>query len=235
MFLAAVNILGPIAAVCIFVVQQAADAQLLGSCAIPAGPVACARCLVAKYAIQPVTMFGGYGTICKRLVHWLQTRYSINSNMHCRSHRWSKSWTMPVGRHSLKHDDGCIMHIYTNTLTRQLFVIAIIGSPWIVAAFGDAAMFASKHQTIRTVIQFRLIIYAFPISIAIRDIADDARLCLAWIFLCGLLCVTTCKLNLTKKNKKKRRKKKSILFHLQSEMETQSLGANCPRFPIVIH
>lgn len=60
-------------------------------------------------------MFGGYGTICKRLVHWLQTRYSINSNMHCRSHRWSKSWTMPVGRHSLKHDDGCIMHIYQYT------------------------------------------------------------------------------------------------------------------------
>lgn len=235
MFLAAVNILGPIAAVCIFVVQQAADAQLLGSCAIPAGPVACARCLVAKYAIQPVTMFGGYGTICKRLVHWLQTRYSINSNMHCRSHRWSKSWTMPVGRHSLKHDDGCIMHIYQYTYSP----IVCYRNNWIAMDSRslrwrrDVCQQTPNHSDSHTI----------PVDyLCIPNIDRNTwhRRRRATLSCMDLLVWTSVRDNLQvefnkKKNKKKRRKKKSILFHLQSEMETQSLGANCPRFPIVIH
>lgn len=57
MLLTTIDIFRPIAAVGILIVQQAADAKLLRGGAIPAGPIACARCLMAEDAVQPVAMF----------------------------------------------------------------------------------------------------------------------------------------------------------------------------------
>lgn len=39
MFLAAIDILGPVAGVGVLVVEKASNAELLGGCAVPAGPV----------------------------------------------------------------------------------------------------------------------------------------------------------------------------------------------------
>lgn len=63
MFLAAVNVLGPVAGVGVLVVQQTADAQLLCGGTIPAGPVARTRCLVSEDTVQPVAMLGAYRII----------------------------------------------------------------------------------------------------------------------------------------------------------------------------
>lgn len=56
MLLTAVHILRPVAGVCVLVVEQAADTQLLGGGPVPAGPVARARGLVPEDAVQPVAM-----------------------------------------------------------------------------------------------------------------------------------------------------------------------------------
>jgi len=63
MFLASSYILGPITGVCLLVVQQPPDAELLGGCPIPAGPVASAGGLVPEYSIQPVAVFCTLGWI----------------------------------------------------------------------------------------------------------------------------------------------------------------------------
>lgn len=63
MLLAAVHVLRPVAAVRVLVVQQAADAQLLGGGAIPTRPVPRARRLVAEDAVQPIAVLGGDGAI----------------------------------------------------------------------------------------------------------------------------------------------------------------------------
>lgn len=57
--LASFNILGPVTAVCVFVVKQATDAKLLSGGSIPTCPVARAACLMAKDSIQPVAVLGG--------------------------------------------------------------------------------------------------------------------------------------------------------------------------------
>lgn len=64
MFLASLDVFGPIATVGIFIVQQTADAQLFGGRSIPTSPVTSARRLVTEYAIQPIAMIGGYRSIC---------------------------------------------------------------------------------------------------------------------------------------------------------------------------
>ena len=51
--------LGPVARVGLLVVEQAADAELLGGRAVPAGPVARAGRLVAEDAVQPVAVLRG--------------------------------------------------------------------------------------------------------------------------------------------------------------------------------
>jgi hypothetical protein len=56
MLLAARHILGPVAGVGLLVVKEPADAELLGCCAVPAGPVARAGSLVAKDAVEPVAV-----------------------------------------------------------------------------------------------------------------------------------------------------------------------------------
>jgi len=56
MLLASGNILGPVTGVGLLVVKEAADAELLRRCAIPAGPVARAGSLVAKDAVEPVAV-----------------------------------------------------------------------------------------------------------------------------------------------------------------------------------
>ena len=58
MFLASGYILGPVAGVSLLVVEEAADAELLGCGPVPAGPVAGARGLVAEDAVQPVAVLG---------------------------------------------------------------------------------------------------------------------------------------------------------------------------------
>ena len=57
--LASSYILWPVTCMRLLVVQETTDTELLSGCAVPAGPVAGARCLVTKNSIQPVTVFGG--------------------------------------------------------------------------------------------------------------------------------------------------------------------------------
>ena len=56
--LASSYILWPVTCMRLLIVQEAADAELLSGCAVPAGPVAGARSLMAKNSIQPVTVVG---------------------------------------------------------------------------------------------------------------------------------------------------------------------------------
>jgi hypothetical protein len=58
MLLTSNDILGPIASVRFFVVEETSDAELLGGGAVPAGPVARAGGLVAEDAVQPLAVFG---------------------------------------------------------------------------------------------------------------------------------------------------------------------------------
>ena len=55
--------LGPVTRVGLLVVEQAADTELLGGGAVPAGPVARAGRLVAEDAVQPVTVLSGDGRV----------------------------------------------------------------------------------------------------------------------------------------------------------------------------
>jgi hypothetical protein len=54
MFLASLDGLGPIASVLLFVVEQAADTELLSGRRVPAGPVADAGGFVSEDAVLPV-------------------------------------------------------------------------------------------------------------------------------------------------------------------------------------
>jgi len=63
MFLTAGNILRPVAGVSLLVVEKSTNTELLGGCSIPAGPVAGAGGLVAKYSVQPVTVLRALGGI----------------------------------------------------------------------------------------------------------------------------------------------------------------------------
>ena len=65
MLLAAVDVVGPVAGVGVLVVQQAADAELLGGRAVPARPVPGARRLVPEDAVQPVTVLCADGAVCR--------------------------------------------------------------------------------------------------------------------------------------------------------------------------
>lgn len=71
------------------------------------------------------------------------------------------------------------------------FAIAVVRPPGIIAALGDTPMLASEHETVRTIEQLRSTVYAFPITIAILDVAHHARLGLARILL--LLAQRACK------------------------------------------
>jgi hypothetical protein len=57
MFLAAGHVLGPVTGVGLLVVEEASDAELLSGRPVPASPVAGARGLVTKDAVQPVAVF----------------------------------------------------------------------------------------------------------------------------------------------------------------------------------
>ena len=63
MFLASGDVLWPVAGVCLLVVEEAADAELLGGGPVPAGPVAGARGLVAEDAVQPVAVLRALGRV----------------------------------------------------------------------------------------------------------------------------------------------------------------------------
>ena len=63
MFLASGDVLWPVAGVCLLVVEEAADAELLGGRPVPAGPVAGAGGLVAEYSVEPVTVLSALGGI----------------------------------------------------------------------------------------------------------------------------------------------------------------------------
>lgn len=63
MFLAATDVLGPVAGVGLLVVEEAADAVLLRGGAVPARPVPGARRLVPEDAVQPVTVFRALGRV----------------------------------------------------------------------------------------------------------------------------------------------------------------------------
>lgn len=77
-------------------------------------------------------------------------------------------------------------------LTGQLFALAVVGAPRIIASFGHAAVFTGEHQAVRTVVQLGLVAYALPVPVAVRYVPDDARLRLARVFLVALLCIAAC-------------------------------------------
>lgn len=60
MFLASLDVLGPVARPGPLVVEQTAYAQLLGSGAVPAGPVPRAAGLVSEDTVKPVAVLGRY-------------------------------------------------------------------------------------------------------------------------------------------------------------------------------
>ena len=63
MFLAAGNILRPVAGVSLLVVEQSTNTELLGGGPVPAGPVASAGGLVTEYSVQPVAVLRALGRI----------------------------------------------------------------------------------------------------------------------------------------------------------------------------
>jgi len=63
MFLAASNILRPVAGVSLLVVEQSTNTELLCGGSVPAGPVASAGGLVPEYSVQPVTVLRALGGI----------------------------------------------------------------------------------------------------------------------------------------------------------------------------
>lgn len=77
MFLATLDILGPIARMSVLVVQKSTDAQLFGRCAVPASPVTGARRLVAEYSVQPVTVLTGDGSVYEKHTT-MRTNKSLN-------------------------------------------------------------------------------------------------------------------------------------------------------------
>ena len=56
-------VLWPVTCVCLLVVEQPSDAELLDGCPVPAGPVPGAGGLVPKYSVQPVTVLGALGRV----------------------------------------------------------------------------------------------------------------------------------------------------------------------------
>jgi hypothetical protein len=68
MFLAASNILRPVAGVSLLVVEKSTNTELLCGGSVPAGPVASAGGLVPEYSVQPVTVLRALGGIGKILV-----------------------------------------------------------------------------------------------------------------------------------------------------------------------
>lgn len=51
------------------------------------------------------------------------------------------------------------------------FAVAVIRPPRVIAALGDAAMFAGEHEAIRTIEQLWSAVHALPITVAILDVA----------------------------------------------------------------
>lgn len=127
--MASLDVLGPIAGVRFFVVQQPTDAQLFGGRAIPASPVPRARRLVTEYAVQPIAVFPRYRTV------------------------------------------------------GLSFAIAVVRPPRVVASLGDAPVLASVNQTIRAVVQLRLTIHAFPVTVAVSRVRYHLIFGFAWVFL----------------------------------------------------
>lgn len=72
MFLAAIDILGPVARVGVLIVEQATDTELLCCRPVPARPVARARGLVPEDAVQPIAVLG-----TDRWVWWEDWEYLI--------------------------------------------------------------------------------------------------------------------------------------------------------------
>lgn len=61
--LASSYILRPVTCVCLFIVKESTNTELLGGGSIPASPVAGAGCLVTEDAIEPVTVISADGWV----------------------------------------------------------------------------------------------------------------------------------------------------------------------------
>jgi len=68
MLLTAGYVLWPVARVCLLVVEQPPDAELLRGRPVPACPVASTGGLVAEYSVQPVTVLRTLGRVCQILI-----------------------------------------------------------------------------------------------------------------------------------------------------------------------
>lgn len=83
-FLTSLDVVRPVTRVSILIVQQPADTQLLRGSAVPTRPVARTRRFVTKDAVQPVTVFCWYRSICgKDEVSCLHV--NICTHVFCRS------------------------------------------------------------------------------------------------------------------------------------------------------
>jgi len=68
-------------------------------------------------------------------------------------------------------------------LTGLSLAIAVVCPPRVVASLGDTPMFARVNQTIRTVVQLRLTIHAFPITVAVSRVRYHLIFGFTWVFL----------------------------------------------------
>lgn len=73
MFLAASDVLWPVTSMGILAVEQTADTELLGGCAVPAGPVAGAGRLVAENTVEPFTVIRGEGWVGQFLIYTVRS------------------------------------------------------------------------------------------------------------------------------------------------------------------
>jgi len=68
-------------------------------------------------------------------------------------------------------------------LTSLSFAIAVVCPPWVVTSLGDTPVLARVNQAIWTVVQLRLSIHTFPVTIAVSRIRYHLVFSFAWIFL----------------------------------------------------
>lgn len=68
-------------------------------------------------------------------------------------------------------------------LTGLSFALAVVRPPRVVASLGDTPLLARVNQTIRTVVQLRLTIHAFPITVAVSRVRYHLIFGFAWVFL----------------------------------------------------
>ena len=160
MFLASFNSLGPIASVFLFVVKQTADTELFGSGRVPAGPVTDAGRFVSEDAVLPVARSYTDGRVCK--------------------FGWWNPLVIILGWNDMK---------IKVKLTGQLFVLARVTSPRVVAVLQETAGTSGENQAVGAVELLGDAIDTLPVSVTIGYIGSHFALSLARIGLWSFQCL----------------------------------------------